>query len=108
MKRRNLFAALLFLFPPPLRGNRGLPPGLTRGVRVGGASPPPLASFPPARTLGAAYLRAYPDDPLTTILADDVAARVRDDFADGRVVVLNGWMLSITEARLCALAVRAV
>lgn len=28
---------------------------------------------------------------------------VRDDYADGRVVTINGWVLSRTEARQCAL-----
>jgi hypothetical protein len=31
-------------------------------------------------------------------------ARTRQDFAEGRIVRLEGWMISITEARLCALA----
>ena len=30
--------------------------------------------------------------------------RVRQDFADGRTVRVDGWLLSRTEARLCALA----
>jgi hypothetical protein len=29
--------------------------------------------------------------------------QIRDDFAAGRVVVINGWVLSEIEARLCAL-----
>jgi hypothetical protein len=33
-------------------------------------------------------------------LIDD---QIRDDFADGRIVVINGWVLSETEARMCAL-----
>jgi len=32
-----------------------------------------------------------------------VAALVRDDFTNGRVVVVDGWVLSVTEARQCAL-----
>lgn len=28
---------------------------------------------------------------------------VREDFADGRTVVIDGWILSLTEARQCAL-----
>jgi len=31
--------------------------------------------------------------------------QVRDDFARGRVVKVGGWILSLTETRLCALAV---
>lgn len=33
--------------------------------------------------------------------------RIWQDFADDRVVKLNGWILSVTEARLCALAALA-
>jgi hypothetical protein len=29
--------------------------------------------------------------------------QIRDDFADGRTAVVNGWVLSETEARQCAL-----
>ncbi len=32
-----------------------------------------------------------------------VASRVRQDFTDETVVTVNGWLLSRTEARLCAL-----
>ena len=33
-----------------------------------------------------------------------IAANIRDDFAQGRIVDADGWQLSLTEARLCALA----
>jgi hypothetical protein len=33
-----------------------------------------------------------------------IADRVRDDFAAGRTVLVDGWVLSVTEARQCALA----
>jgi hypothetical protein len=32
-----------------------------------------------------------------------IADMVRDDFADGRTVVVDGWVLSVTEARQAAL-----
>jgi hypothetical protein len=32
-----------------------------------------------------------------------IEERIRDDFADGRTVVVSGWVLSETEARQCAL-----
>lgn len=32
-----------------------------------------------------------------------VRMAVRDDFAKGRTVILDGWVLSVTEARQCAL-----
>jgi hypothetical protein len=36
-----------------------------------------------------------------------VAKRVRDDFAAGRVVRADGWIISETEATLCVIAMRA-
>jgi hypothetical protein len=33
-----------------------------------------------------------------------IADRVRDDFGAGRTVLVDGWVLSVTEARQCALA----
>jgi hypothetical protein len=71
-----------------------------------------LANSKAARAIGATYLRAYPNDTLADACAvagcprPQIAARVRDDFAAGRVVMLDGWMLSVTEARLCALTLR--
>jgi hypothetical protein len=37
-------------------------------------------------------------------LRTEVAARIRADFASRRLVRLDGWVLSVTEARLTALA----
>ncbi len=43
----------------------------------------------------------------TDATADDVerwmAGRVRQDFAEGHTVTVQGWILSVTEARQCAL-----
>jgi hypothetical protein len=36
-------------------------------------------------------------------VAHPVADLVRDDFVQGRTVVVDGWVLSLTEARQCAL-----
>lgn len=69
------------------------------------------------RALGAAYRAAFPsedgEDALRAALASDTAAaadlpealrmRVRQDFEEGRTVELDGWILSVTEARQCAL-----
>ncbi len=78
-----------------------------------------------ARVLGEAYAELYPcemgqelpelilsslssaqraaaandDDALIALIAE----RVREDFAQGSTVVIDGWLLSRTEARLCAL-----
>ena len=38
------------------------------------------------------------------LTAETVSARVADDFRAGRTVALDGWVVSITEARLCVLA----
>lgn len=40
----------------------------------------------------------------TSRLRRMLARQQRDDFAQGRVVRVRGWLLSLTEARLCALA----
>jgi hypothetical protein len=45
------------------------------------------------------------EEPLTpsAALSARLAGQVRRDFADGRTVMVNGWVLSVTEARQCAL-----
>jgi hypothetical protein len=45
--------------------------------------------------------RQYTTSPLP--LRARVSDQVRRDFADGTTVSLNGWILSVTEARQCAL-----
>ena len=75
----------------------------------------------PVRAIGARYRLVTPNehgaDPLrAAILASrpmrarllpasspPIGALVQDDFEKGRIVVLNGWILSLTEARQCAL-----
>jgi hypothetical protein len=77
-----------------------------------------------AVVIGSAYLRSTPDEREPGRLADLIASRcgegvfdldgealrrclgrrTRQDFADGRVVTIHGWMLSVTEARICGLA----
>ena len=79
-----------------------------------------------ARAVGRAYLAAVPEEASVQALvgrligetsavsaplplADREAlraamrSRIRRDFAEGRVVTVDGWFLSQTEARLCAL-----
>ena len=81
-----------------------------------------------ARVIGHAYLQVNPQEANSTWLlnritldvagcsggdyeGDGLAALlqqgIRQDFADGNTVKLNGWILAITEARLCALTVMA-
>jgi hypothetical protein len=70
----------------------------------------PGATTPPA--LAAAVLADLPRDAAMLAAASDddlralVAARVREDFDSGDTVQVDGWILSCTEARLCALASR--
>lgn len=80
-----------------------------------------------ARRVGAAYLRERPHEAdaerLRALLVESLplpdrkmagpaarrafAAAQRQDFADRRTVLVQGWLLSQTEARLCALAALA-
>jgi hypothetical protein len=79
-----------------------------------------LASMGPERIarIGRAYLAAVPSERtpelLRSAIRNDLApwpwstpvsvpARVADDFAQYRTVQADGWMLSVTEARQCAL-----
>jgi hypothetical protein len=50
-------------------------------------------------------LRASGGDwPSVTTLAKAIRERSRDDFRDGRIVTVDGWLLSLTETRVYALA----
>ncbi len=99
---RALLAALLL----PTRG---------RGTDATQAALHSLFSdLPSARAIGAAYIVENPAewiDPAilptglaATELRSIIAARVRDDFSNSRIVSVDGWVLAVTEARLCALA----
>ena len=39
----------------------------------------------------------------TPLIGTSIDEQVRDDFAEGRTVLVDGWVLSVTEARQCAL-----
>ena len=39
-----------------------------------------------------------------TLLRDALVRQIRDDYRAGRMVQVDGWLLSATEARLCALS----
>jgi hypothetical protein len=72
------------------------------------------------RRLGRRYRRAFPGEndraTLTEILRRSAAgeegpdlsvkltSRVRREFAEGRTLILDGWVLARTEARQCALS----
>lgn len=79
---------------------------------------------PSVRRLGQAYLRQRPEEASRALLlrelrrdldhidsADDLKkgfrVRISDDFAAGRTIMLDGWVLSVTECRLCALQIAA-
>jgi hypothetical protein len=91
-----------------------------------------LATFAPdtdsAKVVGHEYLRHYPAEAHAAVLVERIflgdghrraafvqanaGARralvgqlIREDFAQGRIVQVRGWMLSHTETRLCAIAV---
>jgi hypothetical protein len=90
-------------FPP---GGVDLPALLTamgreRIVRIGRAY---LASFPTEGTperLRAAIQKDLAPWPWSSTMR--VSDRVTDDFTQMRTVLADGWMLSVTEARQCAL-----
>ena len=86
-----------------------------------------LAHPESARVIGGEYLLKYPEEADVDSLLEQIASRivagdvglfntpdhslreqldgiVRADFAVDRIVKLRGWVLSTTEARLCALA----
>lgn len=70
-----------------------------------------VATRPPERTLQRVLTALTADrfPPRMVLRADPQTLRVRvrealrDDFARGRTVSVHGWVLSLTEARLCAL-----
>jgi hypothetical protein len=80
-----------------------------------------------AKVVGSEYLRRYPQEADKDVLLDQLVSRfpaddvgvygtsdhrlreqldrmIRADFAADRIVTLRGWVLSATEAQLCALA----
>ena len=125
MKRRHLLAGLAGTALVPLG------PSVAQAWQAGG---PELASRLVAALdrpgsaieVGLAYLRQHQDEAdrarVTMALAPDlerhcepekasraelrtaISRQVRHDFELGRVAEVDGWILSVTEARLCALA----
>jgi hypothetical protein len=57
-----------------------------------------LGSASAAAVLGAA---AIPTDSMATADFLALVASIRDDFAHGRIVNMEGWLVSETESRLC-------
>ena len=113
-----LAAAAAWSLPAPLAA---APAGAGAMPRLRGLMGPPES----ARVIGSAYLERFPQEAEASTLLDLIldglalaepeaaalggaalrfrlADRLRSDFADGRVVDVGGWLLSRTEARLCA------
>jgi hypothetical protein len=77
--------------------------------RVGAKTPPSINA---AAALGAVYLRDHPQErrAVLTLLSAERAYEARAeqrakslrDFREGRVVRVDGWVLSRAEARFCA------
>ncbi|HVH66421.1 MAG TPA: hypothetical protein VM716_00990 [Gemmatimonadales bacterium] len=72
------------------------------------AQPDLLAVLGPewVRAIGLRYREMAPaEDPLQALRVPHaaVASLVREDFVAGRTVLVHGWVLSVTEARQCAL-----
>lgn len=105
----------LALAPHVAPSGDGIPLGRWLGTMI--------ADLDSARQVGRAYLAQVPAEAdrerlLTQLFprldpgaeggsADwrgSFAARCRQDFAEGQTVQVEGWVLSLTEARLCALA----
>ncbi len=91
LPRRLLNAVLPNLASAQAIGHVYLRAGRAAEASVERLMPLIFAGQPPAATSAAAF-RTF------------IAWRVQRDFAEGAVVRVDGWMLSVTEARLCALA----
>ena len=85
--------------PPELLGALG--PDATRAIgrRYRVISP----AENDVRSLRAAIMADRPWSTRLGLRRTPIAAQVRADFAEGRTVVIDGWLLSVTEARQCAL-----
>jgi len=91
-------------------------PDLLRATPIWAALPKPEDGI---QQIGRAYLRLRPREAHVRVLRRKLvaagiggdgraqlsaaASRIADDFAAGRTVTLDGWVLSVTEARLAAL-----
>lgn len=100
-----------------LGGGLAVRPAVARRAEV---APMPEVELPfthraSAQRLGRAYLRCCPEEAEPGVLrrrlgldraapAQDWSVAMAADFKAGRTVLVDGWVLSRTEARLCALA----
>lgn len=80
------------------------------GLSVAGTEPDARQAH---RRIGRAYFEQFPQqaalDAHSACLRDcsSLAELVQRDYAEGRVLIVSGWVLSKTECRLCAQEYRA-
>jgi hypothetical protein len=122
--RRLVLAGIAALGLPVPSAHAGEAP--SSALRLYALTLPPVS----ARAIGRAYLARFPQEgepiALTRLILEGmafsdsekltlgerelrgrVAAQLRADFAEGRITEIDGWLMSRTEGRLCALAVCA-
>lgn len=61
------------------------------------------SAVPTERTREALNAALHEDCPAGSPAHRHLQERIREDFATGRTIQLDGWVLSVTEARQCAL-----
>lgn len=103
MDRRAFLGASLFLFAGVwfLKGRPALPETTFRSVL--------FDNLEHVKALGSAFRRSHPQAPGAQVsparLSDLLrthSASIEEDFERGHLVVINGWLVSHTEARICA------
>lgn len=130
--RRNVLVSLAAMLAGVMLPSLGLAAGQVSGSQIGGLLNILVPDLAAAGRLGRSYLSAHPAELDSQRLADGVLGPLRlpaaadaidstpetvliararrvvvDDYVAGRVVDIDGWVLSITEARLYALAALA-
>jgi hypothetical protein len=118
MKRRDFLGlaavgAAGLVLPAAARSSRTLPPSAQLHLLTF------LHDEQRVRDIGRSYRELVPHEDNAGFLADAILGpqsgpvpaalavpldrQVREDFAQGRTVKVNGWIVSVTEARQCAL-----
>jgi hypothetical protein len=88
--------------------------GVAAGAGLPGAATARFSTNRSTVAVGRRYLAMHPNEADASLLAQSlerparIAVRARDDFASGDIVVIDGWLVGRSEARLCALASLAV
>lgn len=110
MKRRDF---ILVTISASLAFNQGCLRRNRSDGQVAGVSPPMFLTIicddKELLAIGEAYLNQHPEeaskDNLASLLptASLLSTRIQTDFQTGNTVVVKGWVLSLTEARQCAL-----